>query len=86
MFFKIPKKFTIETPIGTYNPDWAVYLDGDGMKKRYFVLETKGNLNEHSLRGKERMKIHCGRQHFKVLENGVELRVARDWKGFRTSM
>lgn len=86
MFFKIPKKFTIETPIGTYNPDWAVYLDCDGMKKLYFVLETKGDLNLLNLRGKEKLKIHCGRQHFKALNNGVELRVARDWKEFRTGI
>lgn len=86
MFFKIPKKFTIETPIGTYNPDWAVYLDCDGMKKLYFVLETKGDLSLLNLRGKEKLKIHCGRQHFKALDNGVELRVARDWKEFRTSV
>ncbi|WP_394027421.1 type III restriction-modification system endonuclease [Desulfovibrio falkowii] len=86
MFFKIPKKFTIETPIGTYNPDWAVYLDCDGMKKLYFVLETKGDLNLFNLRGKEKLKIHCGRQHFKALDNGVELRVARDWKEFRTKL
>ena len=86
MFFKIPKKFTIETPIGTYNPDWAVYLDCDGMKKLYFVLETKGDLNLLNLRGKEKLKIHCGKQHFKALDNGVELRVARDWKEFRTKL
>ncbi|MEG1559982.1 MAG: hypothetical protein RR398_03870 [Clostridia bacterium] len=42
MFFKIPDKFKIETPIGTYNPDWAVYIDMDGNEKLYFVLETKG--------------------------------------------
>ena len=83
MFFKIPRTFKIETPIGTYNPDWAVYLDRNGEKKLYFVLETKGDLNEINLRAKEAMKIHCGKQHFKALDNGVELRVAKEWKAFR---
>jgi type III restriction enzyme len=50
MFFKIPSKFKIETPIGTYNPDWAVYMDRDGEKKMYFVLETKGTLRLDDLR------------------------------------
>lgn len=83
MFFKIPRTFKIETPLGTYNPDWAVYLDRNGEKKLYFVLETKGDLNEINLRAKEAMKIHCGKQHFKALGNAVELRVAKEWKEFR---
>ena len=40
MFFKIPDNFKIETPIGTYNPDWAVYIERYGTKKMYFVLEN----------------------------------------------
>ena len=86
MFFKIPRAFKIETPIGTYNPDWAVYLDRDGAKKLYFVLETKGDTNLFSLRTPEQLKIHCGKQHFKALDSDVELRVARDWKEFRTNI
>ena len=86
MFFKIPRKFKIETPIGSYNPDWAVYLDKDGVKKLYFVLETKGDLSRLHLRISEDLKIHCGKQHFKALDNGVELHVARDWKEFRTTI
>ena len=61
MFFKIPGSFKIETPIGTYNPDWAVYLDRDGVKKMYFVLETKGSTSMFDLRTAERLKIHCGK-------------------------
>ncbi len=45
MFFKIPGRFKIETPIGTYNPDWAVYLTRNGEEKLYFILEAKGNTN-----------------------------------------
>jgi type III restriction enzyme len=71
MFFKIPDKFKIETPIGTYNPDWAVYVDKDGSEKLYFVIETKGTRDLTELHGSERAKIHCGEEHFKALGNGV---------------
>jgi len=71
MFFKIPDKFKIETPIGTYTPDWAVYLDRNGEEKLYFVLETKGSTLFDDLRAPERQKIHCGSEHFKALDSGV---------------
>lgn len=86
MFFKIPANFKIETPIGTYNPDFAVYMDKDGEQKMYFVLETKGSLNPLDRRGTENLKIHCGKQHFKALGNDVELREATDWKGIKTKI
>lgn len=66
MFFKLPSRFKVDTPIGSYNPDWAVYVDIDGIKKLYFILETKGNTNELDLRGRENLKIYCGKQHFKA--------------------
>ncbi len=80
MFFKIPDRFKIDTPIGTYNPDWAVYLDRDGEQKLYFILETKGTDNLFDLRTPERLKIHCGMEQFKALENGVEMKVSTKWK------
>lgn len=86
MFFKIPRTFKIETPLGTYTPDWAVYLDRDGEKKLYFVLETKGNTSLFSLRTPEALKIHCGKRHFAASGNEVDLRVARDWKEFRVKV
>lgn len=86
LFFKIPASFKIETPIGTYNPDWAVYLDCDGVKKMYFVLETKGTTNLFDFRGPERLKIHCGKRHFKALENDVEFIVAEDWEEIKKSI
>ena len=73
MFFKIPERFKIETPIGTYNPDWAVYLTRNGEEKLYFILETKGTTNLFNLRTPEQLKIHCGKKHFDALENGVEM-------------
>ena len=83
MFFKIPERFKIETPIGTYNPDWAVYLERDGDKKMYFILETKGTTDLFGLRTPEQLKIHCGTEHFKALENGTEMYVAKNWGKFK---
>ena len=83
MFFKIPKNFKIDTPIGTYNPDWAVYLDKDGIQKMYFVLETKGTTNLKKLRSEETMKIHCGKKHFKALDNNADFAVAKNWHEFK---
>ena len=69
MFFKIPSRFKIETPIGTYNPDWAVYLERNGEQKLYFVLETKGTTDLYGLSTPERQKIRCGKAHFDILTN-----------------
>jgi len=85
LFFKIPPRFTIETPIGTYNPDWAVYMDKDGEEKLYFVIETKGTTQLRGLRDDERDKIKCGARHFAALGSDVQFpdRPVRDWREFR---
>lgn len=61
-YIKLPYWFKIETPIGSYNPDWAVVFEAD--KKVYFVAESKGTTNIEELREAERMKIKCGAKHF----------------------
>ncbi len=86
MFFKIPDRFKIETPIGTYNPDWAVYLTKNGVEKLYFVLETKGSTNFMDLRTREQLKIHCGKKHFEALDNGIELQVATGWNELKSTL
>lgn len=91
MFFKIPDKFKIETPIGTYNPDWAVYLDRDGVEKLYFVLETKGvsgQLGLEELATAQRQKIHCGTEHFKALDSGVVFsdKPVKSWREFKAGV
>ena len=76
MFFKIPDKFKIDTPIGSYNPDWAVYYEHEGDKKLYFVLETKsvkGIENKDELKEDEKIKIACGKEHFKTIANGEKM-------------
>ncbi|MDR2525068.1 MAG: DEAD/DEAH box helicase family protein [Oscillospiraceae bacterium] len=86
MFIKLPPRFKIDTPIGSYNPDWAVYLDRDGEEKLYFILETKGSTNLFDLRTSEQLKIHCGKRHFAALENGVEMRVETQWSQAKSMM
>lgn len=86
MFFKIPSRFKIETPIGTYNPDWAVYLNKNGEEKLYFVLETKGDINFMHLKTSEQLKIRCGKEHFKALNMGIEMQTTTDWKKLKMSL
>ncbi len=73
MFFKIPSKFTINTPIGEYNSDLAVYMTKHGEEKLYFVLETKRTLEEFDRREKENQKIKCCIEHFKALDCKVNM-------------
>jgi type III restriction enzyme len=87
MFFKIPSKFKIDTPIGAYNPDWAVYLVKNGEEKLFFVLETKGSESNMNQRQRENLKIHCGIQHFKGLGTGVEMRgPVTDWHNTKVTL
>jgi type III restriction enzyme len=65
LFIKLPTWFKIDTPIGTYNPDWAFVAERD--EKLYFVRETKGSLDGEDRRTKENQKIACGRKHFDSL-------------------
>ena len=80
MFVKLPSRFKVDTPIGEYHPDWAVYFEKNGEEKLYFVVETKGSEDEEHLRLAEAKKIRCGIKHFMALDNGTELKVATDWK------
>ncbi|MFH2069642.1 MAG: DEAD/DEAH box helicase family protein [Elusimicrobiota bacterium] len=71
-YFKLPHWFTIKTPIGDYNPDWALIFKNE--KKLYFIAETKATQDVTQLRGSERLKIQCGKSHFKEFED-VEYKV-----------
>lgn len=72
VFAKLPSWFKVPTPLGTYNPDWAVLVNEDGKEKLYFVVETKGSLFTGDLRNKEGAKIACGMAHFDVLANAAK--------------
>jgi type III restriction enzyme len=68
-YVKLPKWFTVPTPVGTYNPDWALVWEdvdqfGDGGDKLYLVRETKGSLTLSDLYLSEQQKIRCGSRHF----------------------
>ena len=67
VYAKLPGWFKIPTPLGSYNPDWAVLVEKDGTERLYFVVETKSSLYTEDLRGKEDAKINCGIEHFKSI-------------------
>lgn len=71
VFAKLPNWFKIDTPLGSYNPDWAVLVERDGESKLYFVVESKGSILSDALRPAETAKINCGREHFKALGTDV---------------
>lgn len=68
VYAKLPGWFKVPTPLGSYNPDWAVLIERDGTERLYLVVETKGGLFVDDLRDKERAKVDCGKAHFKALE------------------
>ena len=68
VYAKLPGWFTVPTPLGSYNPDWAVLVEKDGAEQLYFVVETKSSLFIDDLRDKESAKINCGKAHFRALE------------------
>jgi len=70
VYAKLPGWFRVPTPLGTYNPDWAVLVEQDGDERLYFVVETKSSLFTDDLRSKESAKIECGRAHFNALAIG----------------
>jgi type III restriction enzyme len=67
IYAKLPGWFKVPTPLGTYNPDWAVLVEVSGEERLYFVVETKGSLFVDDLRDQEAAKIACGEAHFKAL-------------------
>lgn len=72
VYAKLPRGFFIPTPVGNYNPDWAIVFDEGKVRHIYFIAETKGELDSLRLRTDEveEAKIHCAREHFKKISNG----------------
>ncbi len=70
VYAKLPGWFTVPTPLGSYNPDWAVLIESDAGERLYFVVETKGSLAAGDLRGTESAKIACAKAHFDALRPG----------------
>ena len=70
VYAKLPGWFKVPTPLGTYNPDWAVLVEKDDTEQLYFVVETKSSLFNDDLRVKEGANIQCGKAHFQALAVG----------------
>ena len=67
VYAKLPKGFYISTPVGKYNPDWAIAFKQGTVKHIYFVAETKGTMESLNLKPLEKAKIDCARLHFKAI-------------------
>ena len=73
VYAKLPSWFVVDTPLGTYNPDWVLVWEKDNEQKLFFVVETKGKNVLEELALTEQQKIKCGKQHFKDIGTGVEM-------------
>ena len=69
VYVKLPKGFYINTPVGHYNPDWAIAFNEGSVKHIYFVAETKGSMETMQLKSIEQAKIDCARVHFKAISS-----------------
>jgi len=67
VYVKLPRGFYINTPVGKYNPDWAIAFYEGKVKHIYFVAETKGDMSSMELRKIEEAKAHCAREHFRAI-------------------
>ena len=85
VYTKLPNGFYINTPVGHYNPDWAiVFKEDEAIKHIYFVAETKGSLQESQLRESEKSKIACARKHFSTIADAsVTYDVVRNYGDLR---
>lgn len=91
LFAKLPRNFTVSTPLGKYNPDWAVLIErcsnnDTSERKLYFVIETKGNTLTSDLRPTEMYKIRCGMAHFQALGEEITFNVANNFESFIESV
>lgn len=83
VYTKLPRGFYINTPMGHYNPDWAIAFNEGTVKHIYFVAETKGNEWQRSqLRGAEDAKIECAARHFEAIShnNNIVYGVVKDYR------
>jgi len=79
-YIKLPSWFKIKTPLGPYNPDWALLKEQNGEEKLYFVVETKGSSLSDHLRPIETAKIKCGTKHFDAIDTGVVFKKAVEYQ------
>ena len=82
LFTKLPNWFKINTPLGSYNPDWAVVIEEENQEKLYFVVESKGSDLGLDIRPSESSKIACARKHFKEISTEVKLVQSDNFRNF----
>ena len=83
LFTKLPSWFKINTPLGSYNPDWAVLVEDDDEEKLYFVVESKGSSLDLDIKTIESSKIKCAKKHFEEISKDVKMVQSSDFKSFR---
>ncbi|MES2709326.1 MAG: DEAD/DEAH box helicase family protein [Verrucomicrobiota bacterium] len=80
VYAKLPKSFNIPTPVGNYNPDWAIAFHAGKVKHIYFVAETKGSMSSMELREIEKLRIACARKFFaKITSDQVKYDVVNSY-------
>lgn len=81
IYAKLPNGYKIPTPLGNYNPDWAIVLDKKDIKYVYFIAETKGSMSTMQLRSIEEAKIECARKYFKAIleDENIKYDVINDY-------
>ncbi|PLW00826.1 restriction endonuclease [Corynebacterium ulcerans] len=79
MFMKLPEKFKIDTPVGAYNPDWAIIKVEGGEERFYMIRETKGSLDPMKRRPSENVKIDSARKHFAAIGVNYEVAAPEQW-------
>ena len=84
VYAKLPRGFLIPTPVGDYNPDWAISFKAGSVRHIYFVAETKGTMSSMQLREIEKTKIECARKFFdeinqQITADRVKYDVATDY-------
>lgn len=82
LFTKLPSWFKINTPLGSYNPDWAVLIEKDNEERLYFVVESKGSDSSDDLRAVENAKIKCGKKHFNAISSSAKFIQAKNYESF----
>jgi type III restriction enzyme len=76
----LPRSFFIPTPVGSYNPDWAIAFKQGDVKHVYFIAETKGSMSSMELRKIEECKIDCARKFFtKITSDQVKYNVVESY-------
>lgn len=86
LFTKLPNWFKINTPLGAYNPDWAVLIERDKEEKLYFVVESKGSSLNLDIRDVEWAKIKCAEEHFSSMSLKVKVKQSNSFKSFIESV